>query len=117
MWDFNDEIKVYGVDRGTQDKLTGNGDDSTEVRAAAYMHWEPLWVLAVLRTNKQGGGGTGTMFQLEERVHFRMEVAVATDATIAIKDDASPMCRKELLIVISCLVKEWKWRMALLGRR
>ena len=48
------------------------------------------------------------MFQLEERVHFRMEVAVATGATIAIKDDASPMCRKELLIVISCLVKEWR---------
>ena len=48
------------------------------------------------------------MFQLEERVHFRMEVAVATGATIAIKDDASPMCRKELLTVISCLVKEWR---------
>ena len=50
------------------------------------------------------GGGTGIMFRLEERVHFRMEVG----ATIAIKDDASPMCRKELLMVISCLVKEWR---------
>ncbi|KIK02271.1 hypothetical protein K443DRAFT_77964, partial [Laccaria amethystina LaAM-08-1] len=28
------------------------------------------------------------MFQLEERVHFRMEVAVATGAPLAIKDDA-----------------------------
>ena len=37
-----------------------------------------------------------------------MEVAVATRATPAIKEDASPMCRKELLVVISCLVKEWR---------
>jgi regulator-associated protein of mTOR len=37
-----------------------------------------------------------------------MEVAVATGATLTIKDDASPMCGKELLVVISCLVKEWR---------
>jgi regulator-associated protein of mTOR len=48
------------------------------------------------------------MFQLEERVHFRVEVAVATGATLAIKDDASPMCRNEVLVLISCLVKEWR---------
>ena len=110
MWDCNDEIKVYGVDRGTQDKLTGMlADDSTEVRAAAlYALGTFMGASGSADPNKQGGGGTGTMFQLEERVHFRMEVAVATGATIAIKDDASPMCRKELLIVISCLVKEWR---------
>ena len=33
---------------------------------------------------------------------------VATGATLRIKDDASPMCRKELLVVISALVKEWR---------
>ncbi|PPQ85815.1 hypothetical protein CVT26_005060 [Gymnopilus dilepis] len=49
--------------------------------------------------NKQGGGGTGTTFQLEERAHFGMEVAVATGAMPAIKDDAIPMCEKELLVV------------------
>ena len=48
------------------------------------------------------------MYQLEERIHFRMEVAVATGATLAIKDDASPMVRKELLVLLSCLVKEWR---------
>ena len=57
-------------------------------------------------SNKQGGGGTGTMYQLEEKVHFRMEIAVSTGVTIAIKDDASPMCRKELLTVISCLSRK-----------
>ena len=110
MWDCNDEIKVHGVDRGTQDKLTGMlADDSTEVRAAAlYALGTFMGASGSGDPNKQGGGGTGTMYQLEERVHFRMEVAVATGATIAIKDDASPMCRKELLTVISCLVKEWR---------
>lgn len=48
------------------------------------------------------------MHQLEERIHFRMEVAVVTGATLAIKEDASPMVRKELLVLISCLVKEWR---------
>ncbi|KAF5385356.1 hypothetical protein D9615_001068 [Tricholomella constricta] len=110
MWESNDEIKVYGVDRGTQDKLIGMlSDDATEVRAAAlYALGTFLGASGSEFPNKQGGGGTGTMYQLEERVHFRMEVAVATGATLAIKDDASPMCRKELLVVISCLVKEWR---------
>ncbi|KAH0591317.1 hypothetical protein H2248_001400 [Termitomyces sp. 'cryptogamus'] len=110
MWDVNDEIKVYGVDRGTQDKLIALlSDDATEVRAAAlYALGTFLGASGSEFPDRHGGGGTGTMYQLEERVHFRMEVAVATGATLAIKDDASPMCRKELLVVISCLVKEWR---------
>lgn len=110
MWDANDEFKVYGVDRGTQDKLIEMlSDDSAEVRSAAlYALGTFMGATGSADANKQGGRGSGTMYQLEERVHFRMEVAVATGATLAIKDDASPMCRKELLVVISCLVKEWR---------
>jgi regulator-associated protein of mTOR len=110
MWDGNDDIKVYGVDHGTQDKLIVMlSDDSAEVRAAAlYALGTFLGASGSADPTNQGGGGTGTMYQLEERVHFRMEVAVATGATLAIKEDASPMCRKELLVVISCLVKEWR---------
>ncbi len=107
MWDAHDEIKVYGVDRGTQDKLISMlSDDSAEVRAAAlYALGTFMGASGSANPDNHGGGGTGTMHQLEERVHFRMEVAVATGATLAIKEDASPMCRKELLVVISCLVK------------
>lgn len=110
MWDSYDEIKIYGVDRGTQDRLIAMlSDDAVEVRAAAlYALGTFMGASGSEFPDRQGGGGTGTMFQLEERVHFRMEVAVATGATLAIKDDASPMCRKELLVVISCLVKEWR---------
>ncbi|KAH7911589.1 raptor N-terminal caspase like domain-containing protein [Hygrophoropsis aurantiaca] len=110
IWDSNDEIKVYGVDRGTQDKLILLlSDDSPEVRAAAlYALGTFMGASGSADPAKQGGGGSGTQYQLEERIHFRMEVAVATGATLAVKDDASPMVRKELLVLISCLVKEWR---------
>jgi regulatory associated protein of mTOR len=110
IWDGNDEIKVWGVDRGTQDKLIALlSDDSPEVRAAALFALGTfMGANGAADVNKRGGGGSGTMYQLEERIHFRMEVAVATGATLAIKDDASPMVRKELLILISSLVKEWR---------
>jgi regulatory associated protein of mTOR len=110
IWDNNDDIKVYGVDKGTQDKLIELlSDESPEVRAAALFALGTfMGASGSANKNKTGGGGSGTMSHLEERTHFRMEVAVATGATLAIKEDASPMVRKELLVVISCLVKEWR---------
>ncbi len=110
IWDGNDEIRVSGVDRGTQDKLIALlSDDSPEVRSAAlYALGTFLGASGSADLNKLGGGGSGTMHQLEERIHFRMEVAVVTGAALAIKEDASPMVRKELLVLISCLVKEWR---------
>ena len=110
IWDANDEIKVYGVDLGMQDKLIALlSDDSPEVRAAAlYALSTFLGASGAVDLNKLGGGGSGTMYQLDERIHFRMEVAVVTGAALAIKEDASPMVRKELLVLISCLVKEWR---------
>ncbi|KAI0778960.1 raptor N-terminal caspase like domain-containing protein [Trametes elegans] len=109
IWDGNDEIKVYGVDAGMQDKLIALlSDDSPEVRSAAlYALSTFLGASGSADLNKLGGGGSGSMYQLDERIHFRMEVAVVTGAALAIKEDASPMVRKELLVLISCLVKEW----------
>ncbi|KAF4612399.1 hypothetical protein D9613_004298 [Agrocybe pediades] len=110
MWDGNDEIKVYGVDGGTQDKLIAMlSDDSVEVRAAALFALGTfMGASGSSNPARRGGGGTGTMYQLNERDHFRMDVAVVTGTALAIKDDASPMCRKELLVVLSCLVKEYR---------
>ncbi|KAI0673943.1 hypothetical protein C8Q78DRAFT_662134 [Trametes maxima] len=110
IWDGNDDIKVDGVDRGMQDKLIALlSDDSPEVRSAAlYALSTFLGASGSSDLNKLGGGGSGTMYQLDERIHFRMEVAVVTGSTLAIKEDASPMVRKELLVLISCLVKEWR---------
>ncbi|THH30240.1 hypothetical protein EUX98_g3964 [Antrodiella citrinella] len=110
VWAASDDIRVYGVDRGTQDKLIALlNDDSCEVRAAAlYALGTFLGASGSADETKLGGGGSGTMSQLAERIHFRMEVAVVTGAALAIKEDASPMVRKELLVLISCLVKEWR---------
>lgn len=110
IWDGNDDIRVYGVDRGTQDRLILLlTDASAEVRAAAlYALGTFLGASGSSDSNRRGEGGSGTMEQLDERTHFRMEVAVVTGAALAIKEDASPMVRKELLVVISCLVKEWR---------
>lgn len=110
MWDGNDELKEFGVDNGTQDKFIALlSDDSPEVRTAAlYALGTFLGASGSVDPNKTGGGGSGTMLHLEERIHFRMEVAVVTGAALAIREDASPMARKELLVLISCLVKEWR---------
>ncbi|RDX50537.1 hypothetical protein OH76DRAFT_1512681 [Lentinus brumalis] len=110
IWDANDEIKVYGMERDMQDKLIALlSDDSPEVRSAAlYALSTFLGASGSSDPNKLGGGGTGTMYQFDEREHFRREVAVVTGAALAIKEDASPMVRKELLVLISCLVKEWR---------
>lgn len=110
MWAGNDDIKVFGVDHGTQDKFIALlSDDSPEVRTAALFALGTfMGASGSTDPNKSGGGGTGTMLHLDERVHCRMEVAVVTGATLAIKEDASPMARKELLVIISCLVKEWR---------
>ncbi|KAJ6541734.1 hypothetical protein B0H19DRAFT_1174442 [Mycena capillaripes] len=111
IWDGHDENKVYGVDRGTQDKLIQLlSDDSVEVRCAAlYALGTFMGANGSSNPRKRGGGGSGTMPHFESKViHFKMEVAVVTGATLAMKDDASPMCRKELIVLLSCLVKEYR---------
>jgi regulatory associated protein of mTOR len=110
LWDANDDIRVYGVDTGTQDKLLEIlQDDSPEVRAAAlYALGTFLGASGSPDASRLGGGGSGSMSQLEERTHFRMETAVVTAATLTLQDDASPMVKKELIVLASCLVKEWR---------
>ncbi|KAJ7699184.1 raptor N-terminal caspase like domain-containing protein [Mycena metata] len=111
IWDAHDENKVHGVDRGTQDKLIQLlSDDSVEVRCAAlYALGTFMGASGSSNPKKRGGGGSGTMPHFEDKViHFKMEVAVVTGAALAMKDDASPMCRKEIIVVLSCLVKEYR---------
>ncbi|KAJ3774118.1 hypothetical protein FB446DRAFT_492928 [Lentinula raphanica] len=112
MWCSSDNGKIIAADRGTQDRLVNMmSDDSAEVRCAA------LYALGTFMgasgskmetEGNRGGGGSGGMYNRDERAHFRLEVAVVTGATVVVREDASPMCRKELVVLISCLVKEWR---------
>ncbi|KAJ7762335.1 hypothetical protein DFH07DRAFT_407956 [Mycena maculata] len=111
IWDGHDENRVLGVDHATQDKLIQLlSDDSVEVRCAALFALGTfMGASGSSNPRKRGGGGSGTMPHFEsKRIHFKMEVAVVTGATLAIKDDASPMCRKEITVLLSCLVKEYR---------
>lgn len=110
LWDGNDDAKKYGIDQGAQDKLSVMmSDHSPNVRAAA------MYALAIFMgasgsaiEGRNGGGGTGCRIPLQERDQLRLEVAIATGATLAGKEDASPMVRKELVVLLSCLVNEWR---------
>ncbi|KAB5592445.1 WD repeat protein mip1 [Ceratobasidium theobromae] len=110
LWDGNDDAKKYGIDQGAQDKLSVMmSDHSPNVRAAA------LYALSIFLgasgsaiEGRNGGGGTGCRIPLQERDQLRLEVAIATGATLSGKEDASPMVRKELVVLLSCLVNEWR---------
>lgn len=110
LWDGNDDVKLYGVDRRAHEKLLGLlCDDSPEVRTAALFALGTfMGASGSADPENRGGRGTGCMPGMRERDHFRMEVAVATGVALQTKEDASPMVRKELLILLSCLVREWR---------
>ena len=50
----------------------------------------------------------GMMLHLQERTLLKAEVSIVTTAMLASRADGSPMVRKELLVLLSCLVKEWR---------
>ena len=110
MWDGYDDIKIYGVDKGTHEKLVSLlSDNSPEVRTAALFALGTLMgASGSLESSMVGGGGTGSMYHLNDRTHFRLEVSVMMGAVLTTRDDASPMVRKELLILLSCMVVEWR---------
>lgn len=110
IWAGNDDLKSYGVQYELADLLIGRLDDpSTEVRCALlYALGTLMGASASLISTDRGGGGTGSQPQLDELAHIKTEVRITMTSTLAIKEDASPMARKELLVIISCLVHEWR---------
>ncbi|KAJ3739761.1 hypothetical protein DFH05DRAFT_1512697 [Lentinula detonsa] len=112
MWCGSDQGKMLAANRGTQDRLVNlMSDDSAEVRCAALYALGTFMGASGFKLETEGtrgGGGSGGMYDRDERAHFRLEVAVVTGATLVVREDASPMCRKELVVLISCLVKEWR---------
>jgi regulator-associated protein of mTOR len=110
LWSGRDDIKALGLSIRAQEKLIQMlSDNSVEVRAAVmYALSTFLGASGSPAHEKKGGGGAGGMLPIEERDQLRLEVALATGAVLAGKEDASPMVRKELMVLMSCLVKEWR---------
>ncbi|KAF7307461.1 Mip1 [Mycena indigotica] len=111
MWDGHDENKKFGVDNGAHERFVQLlSDDSVEVRCAAlYALGTFMGATGALASKKKTGGGGSGAVALESRTdHFKLEVSIVTGAMLAIRDDASPMCRKEMVVLLSCLVKEYR---------
>lgn len=110
LWDAKDDIKAYALERAAHDKLMELLHDvAPEVRAAAmYALGTFLGASGSASDARRGGGGTGGLLPFELRDQFRIEVAVGTRAMLAGRDDASPLVRKELLVLLSALVHEWR---------
>ncbi|GJJ13057.1 hypothetical protein Clacol_007306 [Clathrus columnatus] len=55
-----------------------------------------------------GGGGTGSLPSVLERGHYKLEAGISTSAVLAVREDASPMVRKEAVVLISAIVEAWR---------
>jgi regulator-associated protein of mTOR len=118
MWaDGNDEGKMVAIREGYQDQLIFMlKDNATEVRAAAmYAIGTFLGATGTAAGAKasddtpiKGGGGTGAQIGMTERHQLRLEAGVAQACVLQAKEDASPIVRKELVVVLSCIAREWR---------
>lgn len=111
LWDAKDDAKELGIEQGVPKQLLVllKVDASCEVRAAA------LYALAIFygasgsaSPEVKGGGGTGRMSSLSEKAHLKVELESAVEAVRATRTDASPIVRKEAVILISALANEWR---------
>ncbi|KAG8759372.1 hypothetical protein FRC14_006036 [Serendipita sp. 396] len=111
MWDGNNDAKEQATLQSIPARLLGllQDDVSCEVRAAA------LYAIAIYcgasgsaNPEVNGEGGTGRMSHLTEEEHLELEFGSAVEAIRIIKTDASPIVRKEAVVLISALVNDWR---------
>jgi regulator-associated protein of mTOR len=117
MWaDGNDEAKMLAISEHYQDQLIFMlKDNAAEVRAAAmYAIGTFLGATGMPAgtglngSTTSGGGGTGAQIGMTERNQLKLEAGVAQACVLQAKEDASPLVRKELVVVLSCVAREWR---------
>ncbi|KAG8926300.1 hypothetical protein FRC02_008981 [Tulasnella sp. 418] len=110
MWDGYDEAKRIGVELKLHDKLNSLLlDVSAEVRAAVVYAMGVLLGTSGSADRKQrGGGGMGSLLSKTEWKHMKLELSLGMGIVLTGKEDGSPMVRKEVVIVASALVHEWR---------
>lgn len=123
MWADNDEIKALFV--LPQNPRTGENPRQSEIMAqlkstAVEVRAAALYALGTLLgassapvetadvKDEQHIGGTGSQMGISEGDQLAIEAGIAYMSVMSVKEDASPLVRKELVVVISCVVREWR---------
>jgi regulator-associated protein of mTOR len=113
LWADNDDAKsLFMVNPARQGELLmALRSTAVEVRAAALYAFGTLLGASsapVDSSEAKGGGGTGAQLGMTEMQQMEVEAGLAFACMMSVKEDASPMVRKELVVVISSVVREWR---------
>lgn len=112
MWADNDEGKAMCMVHGRQEiMMAALRNTSVEVRAAALYAFGTFLGASsapIDAPESRGGGGMGAQLGISEHQQLEVEAGLAYACMMTVKEDASPMVRKELVVVISCIVREWR---------
>ena len=112
LWADNDDAKALFMQQGPKQSelLAQLKSTAVEVRAAALYAFGTLLGAssAPLEDDARGGGGTGAQMGIDELAQLGVEAGLAFACLMSVKEDASPLVRKELVVVISCVVREWR---------
>jgi regulator-associated protein of mTOR len=113
MWADNDDAKALFMQQGPKqgDLLAQLKSTAVEVRAAALYAFGTLLGASsapIDVADVKGGGGTGAQLAISESAQLEIEAGIAYACMMSVKEDASPLVRKELVVVISCVVREWR---------
>ncbi|OCF41495.1 WD-repeat protein mip1 [Kwoniella heveanensis CBS 569] len=111
LWADYDDAKALFVQSQRQNELLAAlRSTAVEVRAAALYAFGTLLGAssAPIESEAKGGGGTGVQLGLSDIQQLEIEAGLAFACMMSVKEDASPMVRKELVVVISCVVREWR---------
>ncbi|KAF8579671.1 hypothetical protein K439DRAFT_1416099 [Ramaria rubella] len=114
VWAGNDEVRDGAVSRDAPQMLMAQlgEDQAPDVRAAlVYAISTFLGTSGTVDEDGnggRGGGGAGSLPSVSERGHYRIEAGVATSAVLAVREDASPVVRRELIVLISAVMREWR---------
>lgn len=112
MWAENDDVKAICIrDKRQEYIVTALQSTAVEVRAAALYAFGTLLGASAGSIDSpelRGGGGTGAQLGMTEDEQLQLEAGLAFSSLMHVKEDASPMVRKELIVVLSCVVREWR---------
>ena len=113
LWADNDEAKaLFMTSQQRQNELMFSlRNTAVEVRAAALYAFGTLLGASGAQSDlsdSRGGGGTGAQLGISDLAQLDIEAGLGYACMMTVKEDASPIVRKELVVVLSCVAREWR---------